>query len=176
MDAVSFGKLREPALFLTAFLRATNGVSDGILNSRIQSMGQNLFNSPTVFNYYPHDFTIPGTLIQGPEFGIASTAALISRANLINTLVYSKINSSGVGTSISFSMLDLLAAKSDATALLQYLNTYLLRGSLTSDVESRIKNALVCLKPSAGTCTNGHARAQTALYLMATSSLFQVQR
>jgi hypothetical protein len=176
MDAVSFGKLREPALFLTAFLRATNGVSDGILNSRIQSMGQDLFNSPTVFNYYPHDFTIPGTLIQGPEFGIASTAALISRANLINTLVYSKINSSGVGTSISFSMLDLLAAKSDPTALLQYLNTYLLRGSLTSDVESRIKNALVCLKPSAGTCTNGHARAQTALYLMATSSLFQVQR
>ncbi|MEN9681547.1 MAG: hypothetical protein RLZZ627_1440 [Pseudomonadota bacterium] len=176
MDPVNFGKLREPALFLTAFLRAMNGATDGILNSKIQPMGQDLFNSPTVFNYYPHDYTVPGTSIQGPEFGIASTAAGILRANLINALVYSKINSSGSGTSISLSGLDLLGAKADATALLQYLNTYLLHGALTSDVATLVKKALVCTKSSAGHCSNGQARAQAALYLIATSSLYQVQR
>lgn len=176
MDPVNFGKLREPALFLTAFLRAMNGASDGILNSKTQPMGQDLFNSPSVFNYYPHDYTVPGTSVQGPEFGIASTAASILRANLINTLVYAQINSSGSGTSISISWLDLLGAKADATALLQYLNTYLLHGALTSDVATLVKKALTCTKSSVGHCSNGHARAQTALYLIATSSLYQIQR
>lgn len=176
MDPVNFGRLREPALFLTAFLRANNGVSDGILNPKIQPMGQDLFNSPTVFNYYPHDYTVPGTSIQGPEFGIASTAAGILRANLINALVYSQINSPGTGTAISLSGLDALGAKSDATALLAHLNTYLLHGALTSDVAIRVKKALSCSKSSSGHCSNGHARVQAAVYLLATSSLFQIQR
>jgi len=176
MDPVNFGKLREPVLFLTAFLKATNGVTDGILNSKIQPMGQDLFNSPTVFNYYPHDYTVPGTSIQGPEFGIASTSAEILRANLVNTLVYSQITSSGSGTSISLSGLDTLGAKADATALLQYLNTYLLHGALTSDVATLVSKALVCTKSSAGHCSNGQSRAQSALYLIATSSLYQIQR
>jgi len=151
-------------------------VSDGILNPKLQAMGQDVFNSPTVFNYYPHDYAVPGTSIQGPEFGIASTAAGILRANLINTLVYSQINSSGSGTSISLSGLDVLGAKSDPTALLNYLNTYLLHGALTSDVTTLLKKALTCKKSSPGHCSNGLERAQTALYLIATSSLFQIQR
>ena len=176
LDPVNFGKLREPALYLTAFLKAMGGVSDGILNSKIQPMGQDLFNSPSVFNYYPHDYAVPGMSLQGPEFGIASTAAGILRANLINTLVYSQINSSGTGTSISISALDTLGARADATGLLSYLNTYLLHGALTSDVATRIKRAMACTKSSAGHCSNGHSRAQTALYLIATSSLYQIQR
>lgn len=176
VDPVNFGRLREPALFLTAFLRANNATSDGILNSRIQSMGQDLFNAPSVFNYYPHEYVVPGTSIQGPEFGIASTTAAILRANLINALVFSKINSAGTGTTISISGLDALGEKSDATALLAYLNTYLLHGAMTSDVAMRVEKSLTCTKPSSGSCANGHARAQAALYLLATSSLFQIQR
>ena len=176
LDPVNFGKLREPALYLTAFLKAMGGVSDGILNSKIQPMGQDLFNSPSVFNYYPHDYAVPGMSLQGPEFGIASTAAGILRANLINTLVYSQINSSGTGTSISISALDTLGAMADASGLLSYLNTYLLHGALTSDVATQIKRAMSCTKSSAGHCSNGHSRAQTALYLIATSSLYQIQR
>jgi uncharacterized protein (DUF1800 family) len=173
--SANFGKLREPALFLTAFLRATNATSDGILNNKISVMGQDIFNSPTVFNYYPRQYAVPGTNVQGPEFGIESSASTIQRANLINTLVYSKINSTGTGTSISLTPLESLAANQDPTTLFAYLNTYVLHGGLSREAATQIGSALSCSTTTSGTCSNAHARAQAALYLAATSALFQIQ-
>ena len=63
-----YGHLREPALFIANLLRAFNATSDGILNDQSRAMGQDLFNSPSVFNYYPHEYTVPGTDVQGPEY------------------------------------------------------------------------------------------------------------
>jgi uncharacterized protein (DUF1800 family) len=172
----NFGKLREPSLFLTAFLRATNAQTDGILNNQISPMGQSLFDSTTVFNYYPHSYLVPGTTLQGPEFGIESSSAAILRANLINTLVYSSIKSTGTGTAISFATLDTLGSSPDPSGLLNYLNTYLLHGEMPASLMTLIQGALTCTQTTAGLCSNAHQRVQAALYLTATSSLFQIQR
>ena len=50
------------------------------------NMGQDLFNPPTVFSYYPADFGLAGTNMLAAEFGILSTQTAFQRANFVNTL------------------------------------------------------------------------------------------
>ncbi|MEP6850644.1 MAG: DUF1800 family protein, partial [Acidobacteriota bacterium] len=90
----NFGKLREPLLLATNLMRqfnvqgaGTTPTSDGTLNPDIQNLGENLFNSPTVFNFFPPDYIVPGTSLFGPEFAIYTSGTAIGRANLANTFV-----------------------------------------------------------------------------------------
>ncbi|MCA1604890.1 MAG: DUF1800 family protein, partial [Acidobacteria bacterium] len=75
-----YGHLREPVLLINNLLRTFNAVSDGNLagssltTSYTNELGQNLFNPPTVFSYYPADYGLPGTNLFGPEFGILDTS------------------------------------------------------------------------------------------------------
>ena len=58
-----FGKLNEPVLFMLSFLRAFGAKSDGVLNDGSRgsaAMNQDVFRSPTVFNYYPAGYEVPG--------------------------------------------------------------------------------------------------------------------
>lgn len=174
------GKLREPVLFLTTLLRGVGAESDGILNSRTQPLGEDVFRAPSVFNYYPARFQIPGTSLEGPEFALAGSAALIARANLVNTLVYSKITSPApdTGTFLSFVALDALAAQPDPGPLLDALSATLLQDAMSPVMRATLQRsaALACTASAAGSCSNAHARAQAALYLVASSAAFQIQR
>jgi hypothetical protein len=140
-------------------------------------MGQVAFMAPSVFNYYPPDYVIPGTSLNAPEFAIFTTGTSIARANIVNTLVFNRININsgrGVtkGTSISLADLEALAA-ADATnnLLLDELNWRLLHGTMSSQMRSRILTAL-----NAVSTTDTRLRAQTATYLVLTSSQYQIQR
>ena len=174
------GKFREPVLFLTTLLRGVGAESDGILNSRTQPLGEDVFRAPSVFNYYPARYPIPGTSLEGPEFALAGSAALIARANLVNTLVYSKITSPApdTGTALSFGVLDALAAQPDPGPLLDTLSANLLQDGMSPIMRATLQraSALACTPMATGSCSNAHARAQAALYLVATSAAFQIQR
>src|SRR4030095_2523290 len=86
--AADFGTLREPVLVVTAMLRALSGVTDGSqLAAQTGGLGQNPYFSPTVFNYFPPDATIPGTSILAPEFAIHTTNSAVGRATLVYRLV-----------------------------------------------------------------------------------------
>jgi uncharacterized protein (DUF1800 family) len=51
-----YGMLREPVLYIMAILRGLDAVTDGNrLYEPAGAMGQDVFYSPTVFNYYPAD-------------------------------------------------------------------------------------------------------------------------
>src|SRR6185503_9781469 len=91
----NYGHLREPVLLMTSLLRAFNATdaskTDGVLVSNSPSnlsnvLGQNIFNPPTVFSYFPADFNLPGTDLLAPEFGILDTSTTYARANFVNTL------------------------------------------------------------------------------------------
>ena len=49
-------------------------------------MDQNVYTSPTVFNYYPADYVIPGTTLAGPQFGIFNATTYFPRANFMYNL------------------------------------------------------------------------------------------
>ncbi|HXF42395.1 MAG TPA: DUF1800 domain-containing protein [Pyrinomonadaceae bacterium] len=178
----NFGKLREPVQFLTNLFRNIGvkganqtGLSDGVVNGQTNNMAQNTFNSPTVFNYYPPDFVVPGTSLIGPEFGLMTTGTAISRANFVNTMVFNQIGISETapnGTSLDFSELQALAASDPTGALLvDTLNQRMLHGTMSQQMRSAILTAVTAIASS-----NPLQRAKQAVYLVATSSQFQVQR
>jgi uncharacterized protein (DUF1800 family) len=178
----NYGKLREPVQLLTNVLRTFNvrsasgtQPSDGVVAGLATSMAQNSFYAPTVFNYYTPDYVIPGTSLLGPEFNIMTTGTAIARANFANTMVFSRINTSEnvpVGTSIDLSEMQALAA-ADTTSnqLLDALNQRMMHGTMSASMRGAILTAVQAV-PS----TNPLARAQQAVYLVATSSQYQVQR
>lgn len=164
-----FGKLREPVLFVLGALRSLNVQSDGVaVRGLSAAMGQNLFFPPTVFSYFSPEYNIPGTALLGPEFNIQNTATSLVRANLVNTLAFGAL---GTGTTFDITPWGVLAQTS-TTALLDELDRVLMHGTMSSQMRSSITTAL----SDASLAANATQRARNAIYLVLTSSQYQVQR
>ena len=178
-----YGKLREPVQLLTNVLRNFNvasanlaGQSDGVVNNSVAGLGQNVFTAPTVFNYYQPNYIVPGSTILGPEFGIYTTGTAIGRANLFSVYAFNGIGvalpNTPNGTRISLTEAQSIsAADTTGNLLLDYLNTKMLHGTMSTQMRNAIRPAIV-----AASATNHLTRAQHAVYLIATSSQYQVQR
>lgn len=183
----NFGKLREPFQYATTFLRAfgvrsANGLtqSDGVIFQRgeFTGMGQIPFRSPTVFNYYPPDYGIPGTTLLGPEFALMTTGTAVQRQNFVNRMLYSvppipggTVNTPD-GTSLDLSDVQALAAADPSgSLLLDELNNRLMHGTMSAAMRATILTAVTSIA-----ATNSLARAQQAVHLVITSSQYQVQR
>jgi uncharacterized protein (DUF1800 family) len=178
----NFGKLREPVQLMTNLFRQIGvkgaggvGLSDGVVNNLSANIGQNTFNSPTVFNFYSPDNVIPGTTLLGPEFALMTTGTSIGRANLANTMVFNQINvgeNAPQGTSLDLAELQALAAE-DTTSnrLLDVLNQRMMHNTMSANMRNSILTAVNSI-----TSSNPLQRARQAVYLVATSSQYQVQR
>ena len=184
----NYGKLREPFQFAANIMRAFNvrdaagtGQSEGYINvSQFTGMGQTPFRSPTVFNYYPPDFVIPGTTLVGPEFALMTTGTAIQRANFANRMTFTSpaINNVPVnvdipnGTSLDYSDLQaLVAADTTGNTLMDELNRRMMHGTMSAAMRSTILTAV-----TAYISTDTINRVRQAVYLVATSSQYQVQR
>jgi uncharacterized protein (DUF1800 family) len=192
--APNYGKLREPAQYLNGFLRAFNvksfdklQTSDGVLDNRGGSntllLDQPIFQPPTVFSYYQPAYEVPGTKILGPAFGILSTTTTLRRANVVNLFVYSGVqpNTSPTvaspdrprGTSIDIANLEALAG--NPVDVVNALNALLLHGTMHPQMHTSIVNAMNTIN-DANVTTRNQKRARLAVYLVATSSQYDIQR
>lgn len=179
--AADYGTLKEPVLVITGLLRALSGVTDGAqLATQASNLGQNPYFSPTVFNYFPPDATIPGTAILAPEFAIHTTNSAVGRANLIYRMVYQgfaadpNIIDSG-GTRLFLDQFDALAT--DPAALVAQVNKVLAGGQFPVALEPTIATAVSAVTLSATpTADQKLNRIRMAVYLMASSYDYQVQR
>jgi hypothetical protein len=141
-------------------------------------MGQNPFRSPTVFNYYPPDFVVPGTSLLGPEFALLTTGTSITRANFSNRFVFTNPAIAGGttdapnGTAVDFSDLQALAsADTTGNLLLDELNKRLLHYTMSQQMRDTILPVVTTVSS-----TDTLGRVRQAVYLVTTSSQFQVQR
>lgn len=191
----TYGKLREPVLFATNILRGldvgsadggrqTDGyIADTNSNSDLgrpefNNMGQIPFFSPSVFNFFPPDFQIPGTDVIGPEFALMTTATAIARVNFVHWLVYTRVPipanppDSPEGLSVKFDDLEALS-KADSTGnlLLDELDKRFLHKTMTDENRATIRKAVTSIDAN-----NSLGRVQQAIYLVSTSSQFQIQR
>jgi hypothetical protein len=175
-----YGRLRHPAQYVCNVLRAFQPLSadrsmssDGYLNPQTSAMGMDIFRPPSVFSYYSPYSSIPGPdNLRGPEFGIYSTSTALKRINFVNTIVFSNIAvgvNSPAGTSINLSGLQALAG--DPPSLVESLNNLMMHGSMSAVMRDSIASAV-----SAVPASNPLKRARTAVYLVATSSQYQVER
>jgi uncharacterized protein (DUF1800 family) len=183
----NYGHLREPVLYITSLLRTFNATSDfdlsgsnsfsGYTNGTANypsTMDQDLFRSPTVFNYFPADYVMPGTAdVLGPEFGILSATTTLKRANFVNTLVFSGITPAQpdrpTGTQLDFS--NWQSQGGNPQGLVDSLNALMMHGAMSNGMRAAIVQNVSNISAS-----NPLLRAQTAIYLVATSSQYQVER
>jgi uncharacterized protein (DUF1800 family) len=179
-----YGKLREPVLFLTNIARHfdvrsadRSALSDGTLTTETSAMGQIAFMSPSVFNFYPPDYVVPGTSFKGPEFALYTTGTAITRANFGNTIIFNRINPNPerrviLGTSISLAEMQAFAeADPSGNQLLDALNLRMMHGAMSPQMRGAILGVVQSVPES-----NPLLRAQRAVYLVATSSQYQIQR
>ena len=191
----NYGKLREPAQYINGFLRAFNPksfdkttTSDGTLGNRSStdftgSLDQPIYQPTTVFSYYQPSYEVPGTKILGPAFGILSTTTTLRRANNINTLVFNGVspNTSPTagspdrprGTSIDLANLEALAG--NPVDVVNVLDALLLHGTMNPQMRTSIVNTLNAIN-DATVATRNQKRARTAVYLVASSSQYDIQR
>lgn len=176
----TYGHLREPVLLMNNVLRLYDAKSadrtqnsDGVLNQQLTPMDQDVLKPLTVFSYFPADYQIPGTNLTGPEFGILSTSSSLKRANFMNTIVFSSIGVSTPdrpkGTSIDLTGLQALAGNTQS--LVDELNRTMMHGTMSAQMQASIVTAV-----NAVSASNPLKRARTALYLVATSSQYQVEK
>ena len=182
----NYGHLREPVLLMTSLLRAfnvtDNSKTDGVLvsnspNNFTTPLGQNVFNPPTVFSYFPADFGLPGTNLVAPEFGILDTSTSYARSNFMNTLFLTNTGVPGIptgtnrpiGTKIDYSALQ--ATAGTPQQLVDALNARLMHGTMSAQMNASIVAAVTAI--SSG---DPGGRTRTAIYLVASSSQYQVER
>ena len=185
----NYGHLREPVLLMANLLRMFNATSDCVLVTNVSgagsfttALGQDVFNPPTVFSYFPANYGLPGTSLIGPEFGILDTSSTYQRANLVNTLFLAN-NGNGIaasppnrptGTQLNYSSYQAMAANCTSGAscqLVDALNTSMMHGTMSSSMRTSIINAVTGI-----TSADPAGRTRTAIYLVATSSQYQVER
>jgi uncharacterized protein (DUF1800 family) len=166
----AYGRLREPVLFVANLCRALGATSDGVLAAQATAMGQNLFNPPSVFSYFPPDHEVRDGVV-GPELAILSSTTGIARVNFVTSLVFNGIGRGGEGggTTVDLSSLSPLAA--DPAALVSAVDRLLLHGTMSGE-DSRAVAAAVAAVPAASPL----ARARTAVSLVASSPAWQVAR
>ena len=186
----NYGKLREPVQFIANLLRAFNATSDGVLNSLTVTvnvpggssyssvigsadMSQDVFNAPSVFSFYPPTARVPGENALGPQFAIFSSLTSLRRANFANRVIFSTIPAAPpnrpTGTSIDLAPWDPLA--NNPQQLIEALNQLLLHGAMSAEMRESVRVAVESIPVS-----NARQRVRTALYLIVTSSQYQVQR
>jgi hypothetical protein len=191
----TFGKLKEPALYISNLLRALGTTSDGVyLRTPVTSMGQNIYNAPTVFNYYQADFMVPGTDLAGPPFQIFDATSFFARANFAYNLIYQNTCDTGTpiapsvcgpapdatvygstGTKTNWQPLKTLAI--DPAALVDAVASKLLHEPMPKVMRQRIINAVASVTVSVPvTQTQLLDRVRMAVYLTAVSPKYQVEQ
>ncbi|MGB8509405.1 MAG: DUF1800 domain-containing protein, partial [Pyrinomonadaceae bacterium] len=190
----NYGKLREPVQYINNVLRAFNAksfdkttASDGVLSGRSttdfpNTLDQPVFLPATVFSYYQPEYEVPGTKLLGPAFGILSTSTTLRRANFVNSIVYTGVTVSttstdrprGTSLDLADATLNLEGMASNPTQLADALNALLMHGTMSAQMRTAVINAVSSIPVTDGSFAR--KRAQAAVYLVATSSQYEIQR
>jgi uncharacterized protein (DUF1800 family) len=205
-NASNYGHLKEPVLYMNNVLRMFGALSadqtqlsDGYLNPGnyfAVTQGQDVFRPPSVFSYFA-----PGK----GEFQILTTSTTLARIDFVNQCSQPNsgraidvvrnpgTNPNGtdpfgnpivptgpLGTSVDLSFLLPYADGNPTTAggaLADQLNTLMLHGIMTPEMKADIVTAVVAVTSSSTpTLAQQRKRVRYAVYLVATSSQYQVQR
>ncbi len=173
--STKYGKLKEPVLLMTSLARGLGGKFDGVyFRAQLPALGQNLFTSPTVFNYYSPEHQISNGAV-GPEFEIQNASTSFNRANFLSNVVmgngYAPEPSiaGSVGTYIDWAPWQTLAAT--PAALVDKLNWTFAGGMLSTSAQKIISDAVTAV-----VATDTLLRAKTAVYLTLNAAQVQVER
>ena len=174
------GKLREPVLVFTGVLRALNGRSDGNAMGWWwgETLRQHVFNAPSVFNFYPPDYPVAGTSLNGPAFGVLNANTALERLNYLTYLLFwggstAEADVPGAfGTYVNTGSFE--AGADDAARLVDRLSITAYGGPLPAAARTEVIKAVESFT-AANNVNWKRERARQAAYLIFGSPLYQVQ-
>jgi hypothetical protein len=165
------GRLKDPVLYVASLARALSASTDGVgLAAAAQSMGEPIFTPPTVFNFYPPSYALPGTTVNAPEFFLYDDANAVARANVVDRFLRSGWPADTSVTGAVGTQVDLTGINGNTPAsIVDAIGLRLLHGPVPTATRALVVNAV-----SAVPATDPVARARTAAQLIALSGAFQV--
>ena len=191
------GKLREPVLRLSAFMRAFGFTSDsgefrvGNTDNPGTALGQTPMRSPSVFNFYRPGYVAPGTQAAAaslvvPEMQIVHETTVAGYVNYMRDNVSAGVGTFGAGMSrrdLQANFSAEIALAGTPTDLVALVNRKLMYGSMPAALATEIEGAVASITIPAATGSNQAAidtarrgRVNTAIFLTLVSPEFQVQR
>jgi uncharacterized protein (DUF1800 family) len=173
------GKLREPLLRFTAWMRAFNAASAsgnfriGVLDNQLS---QTPMRAPSVFNFFRPGFVPPNTSLAAadlvaPEFQITHEISVASYANFIQGAI---ANGVGTGSDVKGNYTELNGIADNADALVARINLLLAYESLSPATVTAIRDAVNAIPITASNARQN--RTNLATYLTMTSPEFLVQK
>jgi uncharacterized protein (DUF1800 family) len=163
------GHLREPILYTTTMLRTleANVKNSNPIESLVADMGQYIYYSPSVFNYYSPLYktanVLGGPPIYAPEFQLLSSATALVRANVVQNLLTQNLDGD-----VSYNLGPFTALTGSPTSLVDALDTAFMYGRMPASLKADIVTAI-------GQASARIDKVRNAIYLIASSSLYQVQ-
>lgn len=177
------GKVKEPVLLATSLARAIGYATDGYaFTTRDAGLGQAPFRAPSVFNYYPYDFPLPqGAGLLSPVTKLMTTSTIIARHNFLYDWTVGgdatrnefKPTLGATGTIPNWASWE--AAGTNDGKTIDRINLVLLNGTMTAAQHQALVTAMAAVK-NTDPALQARKRAQVALYIAASSPLFQVDR
>ena len=189
VNSTTFGKVREPMIRLTNWMRAfgATSVSGGYLitsTSGNTSLGQSALAAPSVFNFYRPGYIPPNTRLgsaglNAPEFQIVDEVTVAGYANTIQGAI-----GTGIGTSadVRSTYAAEVAVAANTPALVERMNRLLLYGQMSPTLRVRITDSVNGVVIPGGTATQAQIdaallnRAKLAIYLTMISPEYLAQR
>lgn len=180
------GKVKDPVLLATSLARAIGFKSDGYaFTTRDLAMGQQPFRAPSVFGFYPDEYPLAqGQGASSPSSKLMNTATIVARHNFIYdwTLagdatrgeyqVQSTIKNA-TGSQPSWAAWE--ANGADDAKTVDRINLVMLNGAMTKGQREALLLAMAAVKNN-DPMLQARKRAQVALYIVASSAFFQVDR
>jgi hypothetical protein len=82
--AVNDGFLQEPFLWQVSIMSVLNNPgTDDEIDYTGKEFGENLWWAPTVFGFFSPSYTIPGTSIVSPEFGLLNNISIVQKTEFL---------------------------------------------------------------------------------------------
>ncbi len=198
------GKVREPVLRLSAFLRAFGHTSDsgrwrvGNTDSTSNALGQSPMRSPSVFNFYRPGYVAPGTAAAGaglvsPEMQIAHETSAAGYVNYMRDAVQFGVGASnGTLNGVVLNRRDLqgnytaeLALADQPVALVDRVAGKLMYGTAPAALKTEVSDAITQIaipvlnnagSNQASIDSAKRSRVNAAVLLLLASPEFQVQK
>lgn len=156
LTTANFGKLREPVIRMSTWMRAFGATSQSgnwLINntSSNQSLGQSPLASPSVFNFWRPGYVPPSTTQLGgqnlfaPEFQIVDEVSVAGYINTMQNAIGNGVGSTppgGSGPDIRSAYATELPLANDADALVNRMNLLLFNGQISATARTRLLEAV----------------------------------
>lgn len=179
-----FGKLREPVLRLTHWMRAFGAASTSgeyMVTGDLDALGQRVFAPTSVFSYFRPGYVPAGTSLAStgstaPEFQIVNEGSTAAWVNLARSMAGSGIGWTGSAQDLVSPMTTPIAlvGTGDVNALIEHLNLLLFAGAMSPELKFDILDAVSGVGGS--DATSHSYRARIALFVALASPEYLVQK